>query len=137
MNKKIIILSVVVIAVIVFGYEIIFFFNTKNIEVGSFSLLEYQWELETFASDKSVGVIDNSKVAIEKAKEIWIDELSEIGGQPYNPINGSKIEVFYDNENDCWHVRGTLPFRVLGSVPNVIFEYDENGIVIDKKVEMI
>ena len=75
-------------------------------------------------------VIDNAQTAVEKAKELWIDKFGTINGQPYNPINGRKIEVSYDSEEECWHIYGTLPPNTLGGVPHVIIRKDGKVIAI-------
>ena len=93
-------------------------------------MTDYQWEIKTFPSDKNVGQVDDVNTAIEKAKELWVDEFSIIIGQPYNPINGRKIEVSYDSEEECWHINGTLPPNTLGGVTHAIIQKDGKVIAV-------
>ena len=131
MRKNLIIFIVVGAALAVLGGTIFMLFNLdKSCNIKEFSLADYQWEVETFPSDKNVGQIDNAQTAVEKAKELWIDKFGTINGQPYNPINGRKIEVSYDSEEECWHIYGTLPPNTLGGVPHVIIRKDGKVIAI-------
>lgn len=132
MRKNKIIIMVLGVSFIV-GVIVVMFFidklsNLKSSDVGVFRLSEYQWEIENFPSDKNVGQVHNSKVAIERAKELWLEEYSIINGQHYNPINGRKIEVSFDFTNECWHINGTLPSNVDGAVPHALIQ--KNGKVL-------
>ena len=100
------------------------FTSKKPPNVEEFSLSSYQWEIENFPSDKNVGQVDDANTAIEKAQELWLEKYSIVNGQTYNPINGRKIEVSYDSENDCWHINGTLPPKSGGGVPHAIIQRD-------------
>lgn len=100
----------------------------EQIDVGQFTLATYQWEIENFPSDKKVGKVDNPNIAIEKAKELWVEESNIIAGKPYDPTNEEKIEVSYDPEEECWHINGTLPPNTVGGVPHAIIR--KNGEVI-------
>ncbi len=129
MKRRGLVLVIIGVTLIVIGGSIIVLLNLKKqLDVGEFSLVKYQWEIENFSSDKNVGKVDNPSIAIEKAKELWIEKFSAINGQPYNPINGRKIEVSYDSEEECWHINGTLPPNTLGGVPHAIIR--KNGEVV-------
>jgi hypothetical protein len=128
-KNRFVILIAIGIALIVIG-AIIFMFlkSTNESEIGQFDLAQYQWEIETFPSDENVGQVNDANTAIEKAKELWIEKFSIIGGQSYNPINGIKIEVSYDSDSDCWHINSTQPSNVLGGVLHAIIR--KNGEVV-------
>ena len=83
-------------------------------DIKEFSLLNYQWEIETLPSDKNVGQIDDANTAIEKAKKLWIEKFSIIDGKPYASANRRKFEVSYDSKEECWHINGALSPNTLG-----------------------
>ena len=127
--KKILILIVIGLTVIIVGGAMVLLFNSnKQTIVGEFDVAKYQWEIENFPSEKNVGQVNNVNTAIEKAKELWIEKYSTVNGQPYDPIKGREIEVFFDNNNDCWLIKTTLPPNTKGSVPCAIIR--KNGMVI-------
>ncbi|MCL2631604.1 MAG: hypothetical protein FWD45_00710 [Coriobacteriia bacterium] len=78
--------------------------DSQSIEVGCFDLADYQLEMSACSYDKQFGHIDNAESAIKYAKALWI----EWPGQFY-PQTTTRIEVEYDEDNDCWHIKGTLP----------------------------
>lgn len=88
--------------------------------VGSFSVAEYCWEIEHFSTSKNVGVIENSNVATEKAKELWSEKFSL--------SDNIATEVAWDSENECWHINSLPPMNTLGGIYHVIIR--ENGDVI-------
>lgn len=129
MRKKRIVFIVIGIVIVVLGGVFFMLCNSNQPhDIKEFSLLNYQWEIETFPSDKNVGPVDNANTAIEKAKELWIEEFSMIGEKPYAPVNRGKFEVSYDSEKECWHVNGALSMNTLGGVPHAIIR--KNGEVI-------
>ena len=132
MRKKLIIYAVIICIVLaVLGGGIFMLFDSnKSYNIKEFSLLNYQWEIETFPSDKNVGQVDDASTAIEKAKELWFEKFSMIGENTYNPINGRKIEVSYDSKEECWHVNGTLQKNTLGGVPHAIIRKNGEGLAI-------
>lgn len=139
MKKKAIILIIILVILSILGGLMIMLSspqkaqNTQEqltIEVGKFDLSEFQWDVDTFPSDKNIGSVDDYSVAIDKAKELWVEEYSMLGGQAYNPINGETIKVRFDEKNDCWLVYGTLPENAVGGVPHVIVKKDGNVIAV-------
>ena len=98
--------------------------------VVNFNLTTYQREIETFPSDKNVGPVNDAITAIKKAKELWLEEFSEIDGKPYNPINGREIVVAYNHENEIWCVNGTLPRNHIGSVPHALIKKDGKVLAV-------
>lgn len=102
----------------------------KQSSIGEFAVEEYQWEIENFPYEKSVGQVDDANVAIEKAKELWLEKYSTVNGQPYDPIKGKKCEIFFDHGNNCWLVKTTLPSNTKGSVPHAIIRKDGTVIAV-------
>ncbi len=134
-NKIIISITIFFVLAVIGGVAIMLFSSkqppkTKPSDVGKFDLTNYQWEIETFPSDKNVGQVDDANTAIEKSKEIWLDKYNEVNGQPYNPINGRKIEVSYDSKKECWHINGTLPPDVDGAAPNALIQKEGQVLAV-------
>ena len=61
--------------------------TTKSIRVGEFSLVKYQWEIENFSYNENVGEVNNSNIAIEKAKKLWFEKFSALDEKTYNLKN--------------------------------------------------
>ena len=129
MRKKLIISIAIGTVICALGCMFIILCDSNQpLDIKEFSLLNFQWEIETFPSDKNVGQVDDANTAIEKAKELWIEKFSVIGGKPYDPVDLRKIEVAYDSTEECWHIYSTLPKNTLGGVPHAIIR--KNGEVI-------
>ena len=98
--------------------------NTKdslNQINSSFALEEYQWEMDTYPTNKNVGSVLNKDAAITTAKELWYEEYSET-------ISDSEIEVCFDEKNECWHVFNVVEADMLGGVFHALIE--KNGKVL-------
>ena len=102
--------------------------TSEQVGIGKFNIEKYQWEIENFPLDKNIGEVNDADTAIEKAKKLWIENYGTVNDQPYDPIQGREIEVFFDNDNDCWLVKTVLPSNVKGSVPHAIIQ--KNGTVM-------
>lgn len=89
--------------------------------VRDFSLEDYSWGIENFPVDTNIGEIKNANAAVKGAKKLWISKWGKVNGKTYDPTHGCPVEVFYNQETDCWLVQGTLPSGVSGSVPCAIF----------------
>lgn len=121
----------IIILFLVAGSAVFIYFKISNeIIVGEFCIETYRWEIENFPSDKNVGQVKNKEVAIQKAKQLWIDEFSTFNNQSYNPVNGKEIEISYDAQNECWFINGTLPSNTKGSVPCAIIDKDGNVLAV-------
>lgn len=129
-KKTIVLIMAGVVLVIIGGAMIMSSDSSKPLDVSEFDLKEYQWELETYPSDRSVGQVNDQETAIQIARLLWVEEYSTIGSQPHNPINGREIEVSYDPNNECWHINGTVPLNTLGGVPHAIVQKDGKVLAI-------
>ena len=130
MKKIFILIAIVLIlaTVLIGGAIIMIARSNKEPVVKDFNIEEYHWEIETFQSDKNVGKVNDSNTAIAQAKELWIEKYGTINGIPYDPTRGRKVNVFFDDSNDCWLIKGTLPPNTKGSVPCAIIQ--KNGEVL-------
>ena len=98
--------------------------------IREFDVLDYKWEIENFPSEEKVGQVSDANTAIEKAKELWIEKYDIVNGQPYDPINGRKCEVYFDHGSDCWLVKISLPSNTKGSTPHTIIRKDGTVIAV-------
>jgi len=133
MKKKTLIFIVIglTLAVTVAVIVMLFYSNKKpDLIIREFDASNYQWEIENFPSEENVGQVDDANTAIEKAKELWIEKYSVVNGQPYDPINGRKCEVYFDHGSDCWLVTITLPSNIKGSTPRAIIKKDGTVIAV-------
>lgn len=129
--KKTLIIIFTVLGLIFMGGALFMLINlNKYPTVLEFNLVDYEWEATTFSSEKNVGEVNDAKTAIKKAEGLWIEKFSDINGEPYNPINGRKIEVSFDSKNECWHINGTLASNMLGSVPHALIKKNGNVIAV-------
>lgn len=129
-DKKIIIISVILIVVLILGALFISIHNYKvQNQVQSFSVQEYKQEITDFSSNKifgyvrKLGEIISAETAKEYAQKIWL----EIYGEHIKKCRPYK--VYWDEENDNWLVEGTLRKNVLGGVPYIIFSKNDGEIV--------
>ena len=76
----------------------------------------------------NVGEINSAVEAVEAAKKIWDKEFGEISGTYYDPTEGRKIEIAFDENSDCWLLTGTLPEDTFGTVPIALIK--SNGDVM-------
>ena len=130
MKKKNIVFIVASSILVILVCTLALLFNNKSLDIGEFDLANYQWEIETFPSDKNVGEVNDAKIAIEKAKELWIEKFGLINGKPYDPTQGRKVNVSYDAENECWYINGTLPRNWNGGVPHALIQKDGKVLAI-------
>ena len=88
--------------------------SQKNVEVGKFKIDDYSYYIENFAKDINVGKVEDADDAISKAEK------------PY--------QAFFDEENKCWYVKGTLEQPLFGNkkggVAEVIFDVDGNVLAL-------
>ncbi len=50
--------------------------RSEDVKVESFSMTNYQWEIQTFSTDQNVGEVNDKNTAIEKSKSLWIEKYS-------------------------------------------------------------
>jgi len=122
MKTKLIILFVLFL-VFIGGWLSLLFLLYRTVEPNlpkgeTFCLTKYQWEIQTFSTEQSVGEVDNKNIAIKKAKSLWLEKYSV-------EIPEKKIKVAYDTKEECWHVYGTLSPNALGGVLHAIIR--KNG----------
>ena len=96
--------------------------SMKALVVKEFSVSDYEWELQTYPSNKNVGSVDTADRAVDVAKNLWLEEFGMINGQSYDPLKGIAIRISFDSENQCWLIYGDLPSNVDGAVPHALIE---------------
>ena len=125
MNKKnIIIFGILLIGVLTVG--LIFYNEFVNSRVKTFRLNDepyYLQAIQDFSSDKYLGEILNAEQAKEKAIKEWLDLF---GDKIYNE---KPYQVFFDEENNIWLVKGTLPKGNKGGVAYILMRKDDGKIL--------
>ena len=103
--------------------------SQKNAEVGKFSIDDYSYYIENFATDINVGKIENAETAIKKAEELWLETYGEETLKDEKPYR-----AFFDEENKCWYIKGTFEQPLFGSktggVAKVIFDSEGNVLAL-------
>ena len=129
MKRKVIFLCMISVFFVLGGLIILLFSIKKQPTVGEFSLVKYQWEIENFSYNENVGEVNNSNIAIEKAKKLWFEKFSALDEKTYNSINTGKIEISYDSEEECWHINSKKSSpNTLGGILHALIR--KNGDVI-------
>jgi hypothetical protein len=135
MKKLIPIFTLVVLAITV--GTVVLMYNPKKepdvVYIGSFHLSEYQRDIDSFPMERNVGNVEDYLTAAERAKEIWIEIFgTESNGEPRDPTRGRPVLVYYDADNECWLVRGTLPPNpnLLGGAPYTIIRSDGEVLAV-------
>lgn len=103
--------------------------SQKNVEVGKFNIDDYSYYIENFAKDINVGKIEDADNAISKADKLFIETYGEENMEDEKPY-----QAFFDEENKCWYVKGTLEQPLFGNkkggVAEVIFDVDGNVLAL-------
>ena len=103
-----------------------------EIEFSNFKLsecyTEYEFEIGVFPLEEeiNVGEVNDIETAVERAKELWDRRFPEGN---YNAKGWEKIQVFYDESENCWLVSTELPSYIDGVVPCALFR--SNGEVLE------
>ena len=97
--------------------------NYDNLNVGTFSLIEYEWEISNYQSNINVGKLSNKVLAIEKTKSLW--------NKKYNiDTDKLQIKISFDSEENCWHIYNITPSNTLGGVYHAIIRMNGDVIAI-------
>lgn len=126
-NNKIILCSILLI-VVMFGGIIIFniFKILNNTKIESFNLNDepyYLQAIQDFPSDKLLGEITTAKNAKEKASSEWIKLFGE------KVKNEKPYKVLYDEQNEIWLVKGSLPKGWKGGVSYILIQKSDGKIL--------
>ena len=125
MKKGIIIICGILLIVLLIGGIIINNYFEKA-KVQSFSLDDqtyYLQAIQDFPSDKYLGEILNAEQAKEKAISEWLNLFGD-------KINNEKpYQVFFDEENDVWLVKGSLPKGRKGGVAYILMKKSDGKIL--------
>ena len=133
MKKKTIIVCGMLLVVVLIGSIIFYNYFEKEsalerVNVQPFSLNDHPYYLQAiqdFPSDKYLGEILTAEQAKEKAINEWLDLFG-------NKIYKEKpYQVFFDEENEVWLVKGTLEKGKVGGVAYILIQkYDGKILAI-------
>ena len=120
-RKYIFLFAIILITLI--GVVIILIIKNRAPDVKSFDVSQYQYYIDTYPSDKSVGSILDAKDVIVKAENFWIEKYG-------NGVKKKKpYQVFYDEKNGVWLVKGSLPPNMDGGVPHILIENSTGDVL--------
>lgn len=114
---------IVIIVVFIGGLLSLLFLLNRPVEPDTskgetFSITEYQWEIQTFSTEQNVGEVNEKNIAIKNSKLLWLEKYDV-------DIPEKNIKVACDTKEECWHVYGTLTPNALGGVLHAIIR--KNG----------
>ena len=102
---------------------------TQTYEVESFELETLKLENNiTFDDQRNVGPIKDAVNAVEKAKKLWDEDFGVVNGKYYDPTNGRKVEIYFDENNSCWFLSCVFSEEAFESVPMALIK--SNGDVL-------
>ena len=125
MKKRNIIICCVLLAfVLIAGMVINSAIKTTNVK--PFNLYHepyYLRAMQDFPSDKYLGEVLTAKDAQEKALKEWLDLFGDkiYKEKPY--------QVFFDEQNGVWLVKGSLPRGYIGGVAYIIMRKSDGKIL--------
>ena len=122
-KRKVLFIFLLVLFMAFIGGILVVIIKNKSPEIKTFEVSEYQYYIDNFSSEDNLGFISDSKELLKKVEVIWIKQYGErIKKQkPY--------QVFYDEANGIWLVRGTLRSNVLGGVANILVDNDTGKVL--------
>ena len=105
------------------GGILVVIIKNKSPEIKTFEVSEYQYYIDNFSSEDNLGFISDSKELLKKVEVIWIKQYGE------RIKNQKPYQVFYDEANGIWLVRGTLRSNMLGGVANILVDNDTGKVL--------
>ena len=130
-NIKIIILFVLVLFLIVSIVGLIFMISKNTIlNIKLFDFNDYQDYIDRFPSEESIGLISDANDLLKKIESFWTRKYGK------SVKNQNPYQLFYDEKNDVWLVRGTLRNNSDGGVANILVDNNTGKILAswhDKK----
>ena len=115
-NRKRLMVFILILFIVLIGSAIIVIIHNKSPDINTFSVSEYQYYIDNFPSEENMGKISDSNDLLNKVEAFWINKYGE-------RIKSEKpFQVFYDEKNEIWFVRGTLRSGLLGGVANILVE---------------
>jgi hypothetical protein len=125
MIKKVIIICFILLAVLLGGVVIIFNgFEREKVKLFNLNDEPYYLQaIQDFPSNKFLGEILTAEEAKQKAVEEWVslfgDKIKD--EKPY--------QVFFDEKNDIWLVKGFLPKGWKGGVAYILIQKSDGKIL--------
>ena len=97
--------------------------RTNQPTIKSFSIVDYQFYIDSFPSNETIGSFSDSKELLQKVESVWIDIYGK------DVISREKpYQLFYDETSAIWLVCGTLHSE-MGGVANILIE-DGSGKIV-------
>lgn len=104
----------------------IIIYNISKEKIKSFNLNDepyYLQAIQDFSSDKYLGEILTAEEAKEKAVNEWLNLFGD-------KVNNEKpYQVFFDEQNNVWLVKGSLPKGKKGGVAYILIQKSDGKIL--------
>ena len=84
--------------------------------------------VEVFSMGDKISPVDIARAAVEKAKKLWDEDFGVVNGKYYDPTNGRKVEIYFDENNSCWFLSCVFSEEAFESVPMALIK--SNGDVL-------
>ncbi len=118
------ILLVAILVVFLVGILILAIQNNRNsFDIKPFDYNDYQYYIENFSSEETLGRILNAKDAALKAETVWVEIYGELikNKRPY--------QLSFDEESQVWLIEGTLPENHVGGVPHILIRKSDGKVL--------
>lgn len=115
---------------IIAGGFVILLAQRDSARVGEFSLQEYQWYIEMFPMEKSVGAVEDVDAAKDFAIALWKESYGEDELNDHGITNKRKLVVEYDPNSECWHIRNKVPRNQVGGVFHALVQRDGKVVTV-------
>jgi len=122
-KKKVLFIFLLVLFMAFIGGILVVIIKNKSPEIKTFEVSEYQYYIDNFSSEETLGFISDSKDLLKKVEIIWIKQYGE------RIKNQKPYQVFYDETNGIWLVHGTLQSNMLGGVANILIDNDTGKVL--------
>lgn len=89
--------------------------DTKDIWVQSFSIGDYERQIEKYSSDRTLATSEDIKTAISQGTLALEKKYGSSSG---------KVEVYYNELHSCWMIKRKPSYKLFGSTAYIIFQTD-------------
>jgi len=90
----------------------------------SFSFENYDEYIQAFPSDKVLGEIPTADIALEKAKQFWVEQFGTNKRERVKPE-----KVYYNSERNIWFVNGYRPKISAGKYAYLIIQKSDGKVL--------
>jgi hypothetical protein len=97
--------------------------NHSKVQIGNFSIDDYESYIQQFPSSLTLGEISNEQDAIKYSVQVW-NQVYGDAIKDYKPY-----KVSFDQKSDIWLVEGSLPNNMVGGVPYILIQKSSGKVL--------